>query len=367
MKKALAAIAVFGAFSAPALAQTSVSIYGIADAGLVRESGGAAGSVTKLNSGAAAMSRLGFRGNEDLGQGLSVLYLMEMGFRLDTGAQDVAGSIFNRQAFVGLKNAKLGTLTLGRQYTPYYLVLSQVMDPFAGGYAGSAKNLFPASGNNVRTSNTAMYVSPVFSDFTAELAYAFGEQNGSHPAGRQVGASLNYSKDKLNARVGLNHRNNDITGSFGATQTPAVAAVVREHGRNAIVAANYNFGPAKGYAGVSINKGPNSAALANASNPFGGVAPTASTNSRDYLIGVSAIRGANTFMASYTHKDDRTVRSQDANQWGIGVIHALSKRTNVYASYANIDNKRGAGYTVGTNADIGTGDIGYNAGLRHHV
>ena len=366
MKKALAAIAVLGAFSAPACAQSAVTIYGIADASIVRDSGGTAGSVTRVNSGAAAMSRLGFRGNEDLGSGLSAMFVLETGFRLDTGVQDVAGTLFNRQAYVGLKSASIGALTIGRQYTPYYTTLSQVMDPFAAGYAGSAKNLFPASGVNVRTSNTVMFATPAMSGFSAELAYAFGEQSGSNSAGGQLGAALAYTNGKLNARIAHNRRNNDITAATGAASTPPVPAADRPSGRNTLIAANYSFGMVRAHAGIGIDKGPGSAPLANTTNPYGGIAPSASTDGRDYLLGASATIGTNTLMASYMRKDDRTVRSQDADQWGIGFVHSLSKRTSLYAAYANIDNKRGAGYTVGNNADVGTGDTSFNLGLRHN-
>ncbi len=366
MKKALAAIAVLGVLTAPAHAQPAVTVYGIADASVVRDSGGTASSVTRVNSGAAAMSRVGFRGTEDLGGGVSALFVLETGFRLDTGVQDVAGTLFNRQAYVGIKSTSMGALTIGRQYTPYYLTLSQVMDPFGGGYAGNAKNLFPASGANVRTSNTVMYVTPALSGFTAELAYAFGEQAGSNSAGGQLGASLGYTIGKLNARIAHNRRNNDLTAAAGAALTPPVPAAKRQTGRNTLIAANYSFGMVRAHAGIGFDTGLGSAPLANTSNPFGGLAPVASTDGRDYLIGASVTMGSNALMASYMRKDDRTFRSQDADQLGLGFIHSLSKRTSLYAAYARIDNKRGAAYTVGNNADVGTGDSSFNLGLRHN-
>jgi predicted porin len=116
-------------FAGSAAAQTSVTIYGVADAGLVRESGGTAGTLTKISSGIGSVSRLGFRGTEDLGSGLSANYVLELGTKIDTGEIDTAGTTFNRQAFVGLKSAAVGALTLGRQYTPYYVTLGSVADP----------------------------------------------------------------------------------------------------------------------------------------------------------------------------------------------------------------------------------------------
>lgn len=356
MKKTLTAIAIFGAFSSLAQAQSSVAVYGIVDAGIVREQGGVNGSATNISSGIGSASRLGFRGTEDLGNGVSALFLLEAGYRLDTGASDVSGSIFNRQAYVGLKSG-LGTLTLGRQYTPYYNAVSQVADPFGAGYAGSAKNLMPTAGVNTRTSNAVVYASPVANGFSGELSYSLAEQGGNSIAGRQIGAALSFGAGKLNARLAHNHRNNDVAGLAGVQD--------RQIGRNTLLAANYNFGIAKAYAAYGVNEGLNSSPLANNSNPFGGVAPVASLDSRDMLIGVQVPFGANALMASFIRKDDRTAFNQDADQWALGLTRSLSKRTSLYTSYGKIKNKNGAGYTVGNNSDVGSGDTAYNAGIRH--
>jgi predicted porin len=366
MKKTLACIAVLGALSPLAQAQSSVSIYGIVDAGLSKESGGVQSGTVKVSSGIGSASRIGFRGTEDLGGGLSALFLLETGTRLDTGEIDAAGTIFNRQAYVGIKSATLGQLSLGRQYTPYYLAFSAVGDPFAAGYAGSAKNLFPTSGPTTRGSNSIYYQSPKFAGaVTGELYYALAEQIGSNTAGRQLGFALGYSAGKLNARLAHQHRNNDLTAAQGAAQVPPVAAANRAIGRNTLLAANYDFGVAKGYAMVGIDKGLNSAALPNSTNPFGGVRPTASLEGRDYLLGVTVPSGNNTFVASIIQKDDKTAFNQDATQYAVGMFHALSKRTSLYSSYGKIKNRRGAGYTVGNNSEVGTGDTAFNAGIRH--
>ncbi|MES2019071.1 MAG: porin [Pseudomonadota bacterium] len=365
MKKSLAALAVLSAFTSLASAQSTVTIYGLVDAGLVRESGGVAGSVTNVGTGIGSASRIGFRGTEELGNGWSAVFVLESGARIDTGASDVAGSLFNRQAYVGLKSAEYGALTVGRQYTPLYLTLSTVADPFGAGYAGSAKNLFPAAGVNTRTSNTLNYVSPKVAGIVAELAYSFGEQSGSSSAGSQFGASLAYSKDKLNVRLAHNHRNNDLTAAAGALQTPPVPAADRDTGSNTLLAANYDFGAVKAYGAYGANKGLNSSPLPNTTNPFGGVRPTASTDSRDLLVGASIPWGSNAILASYIRKDDRTAFNQDASQWALGLTHSLSKRTSVYTTYAKISNRHGAGYTVGNNTDVGSGDSAFNAGIRH--
>lgn len=360
MKRLLIAVAVLGAYPEFAVAQSNVTIYGVVDAGIVSERGGAKGSVTKVGSGVAAASRLGFRGTEDLGGGLSANFVLESGPKIDTGELDVAGTIFNRQAYVGLKS-RFGAVTLGRQYTPFFVTVSTVADPFGAGYAGTALNLFPAVGNNRRTSNTLQYASPVVSGFSGELAYGVGEHADSNSAGRQLGAAFAYAKGPLNARLAHNHKNND-------TATDRTQGI----GRNTLLAANYNFGVAKAFLAYGIDKGTNSAILptrATNPNPFGAIAPqnlpTASLDSRDLLLGVAVPFGASTILASYIRKDDKGSLNQDAHQWALGYTYALSKRTSLYSSYAQIKNENGAGYTVGNNSEVGTGDQALNLGVRH--
>ena len=93
--------------------------------------------------------------------------------------------------------------------------------------------------------------------------------------------------------------------------------------------------------------------------------PTASTNSRDMLLGASVPFGMTTLMASYIRKNDRTAYDQDAHQWGVGLSHALSRRISLYTAYARIKNKHGAGYTLGNNTEAGSGDSAFNLGVRH--
>jgi predicted porin len=351
MKKAIC-IALGLAAGAGAHAQTNVTIYGIADAAFVGENGSSAGHQTKLTSGAASASRIGFRGAEDLGDGVSAFFTLETGVKIDTGEVDAANTIFNRQAFVGLKT-RAGSVALGRQYTPYHLTLTSVADPFGTGYAGTAKNLFPDNGTNVRTSNTVTYTSPTVYGVHAELAYSAGEQT-TLSAGRQFGGALDYAQGPLRVRLAYNSKNTDV----------AATGVNHDLGRNILLGAHYDLKWIKLYGAFGVDKGFNSATLGNANNPYGGVKPTPSTDGREILLGFSAPVGPGTLMFSTQHKDDRTHVNQDAHEWGIGYLYALSKRTGLYAAYAHIDNKNGAGYTVANNTEPGTGNTGYNLGIR---
>lgn len=361
MKKTLITLAVLAAATGVAQAQSSVVIYGTVDAGFVSERGGVNGSVNKIDSGIASASRIGFKGTEDLGSGLSALFVLESGFNVDSGAQGNNEGLFGRQAYVGLSSKTTGTLTLGRQYTPWYNTLSKVADPFAVGYAGSAKNLFPA--NTTRTSNTVLYTSPNFSGFDADVSYSAAnngtESTVSSKIGRQMGASVGYSNGPLNARLAYNNTSNDV----------AIGGVVAETGsaRNWLAAANYDFAVVKAYAAYGVNKGVNSSLRNNGNlNAFNYTSAATSNDSTTALIGATVPVGpAGTVMASVIHVNDKSGLNADANQFAVGYSYALSKRTSTYASYAKISNKNNAGYTVGNNSNAGTGDQAFNVGVRH--
>lgn len=365
LKKNLIVTAILLGTVGAASAQSNVTIYGIVDASITGDRGGAAGGVNKVSSGAASYSRIGFKGVEDLGNGLSAIFQLETGFKADTGELDSTNTLFNRQAFVGLQSKVAGTVTLGRQYTPYHNALAAVADPFGTGYAGGSKNLFPDSGTNVRTSNTILYSTPNFSGVTADVAYAAGEQAGNSDAGRSFGGSIGYANGPLNVRVAYNNKNTDTVLVPATGTTAAVAATSKSIGHNTLVAANYDFGVIKLFLGLGFDKGAGSAPVAVA-NAFGyRVAPTASLDGNEQLIGLSAPVGTGTILASAQRKNDKTSFNQDATGWGVAYLYPLSKRSNLYAAYGTVKNKNGAGYTVENNADAGTGDKGFNLGFRH--
>ena len=340
MKKGLFIVLGLTTIAGSAMAQSNVTIYGLIDAGFVRESGGVGPSITKLDSGIAAGSRLGFRGREDMGNGVAAVFTLESGMNIDTGASG-QGALFGRQAFVGLETTA-GNVYLGRQYTPMFLTVNAI-DPFLGAsMAGSGNNMLSEGG--IRMNNTVKYVVPKSGPFSAEVAYGFGEQPGSLSDGRTIGAKAGYVSGPLSLHVGY-HRNNDLTSSAS--------------GRNVMVGGTYNMTFLKAHLGLQSNKGVvtvNGRQIAN-------------TDSRDLIVGVSVPFGANTLLASYTNKDDRSAAGGDANQIAVGISHALSKRTDLYASAARIRNGAAVGssrfYTVGNGSSQGTGDKAYNVGVRH--
>lgn len=352
MKKMLFATAALLSVTGGAVAQSNVTIYGMADMGIDRQMGGAAGDITKLSSGIQLGSRLGFKGTEDLGGGMSALFLMEMGMAVDTGASTQGGLLFGRQIYVGLSSGA-GKLTFGRQYSAVNNSLCEI-DPFGCGLAGTAENLMSGGSKAVSTggsggarmNNAIKYATPVMGGFNGELSYSLGEVAGNSSASRMIDGSVRYANGPLTATLAHNNIND-------ATATSS--------GKVTFLGAKYNFGVAALSLGVAVNKG-SFTANANIVNP----------DSRDYLVGVAVPVGAGTILASYIKKQDKSGGNNDVNQIGVGYTHALSKRTNLYTAYARISNARsnsvgnaGGFYTVGNALDPGTGDKAFNVGIRH--
>lgn len=363
MKKSLLALAALAAIAGTASAQTNLTIYGLIDAGIDHQSGGSTGSVNKLSSGMQNGSRLGFKGTEDLGGGMSALFQLENGFATDTGAALQGGALFGRQAFVGLKG-DTGAVTLGRQYTAIYATLCGEIDPFACGMAGTAGNLMSTggtggSGNTARTNNSVKYASPVINGFNADVTYGFGEQAGNTSGGRTIGGQVGYANGPLTVRLAHTGVNNAL-----ATSSSKVT----------LLGGKYNFGPATVHLAYAVNKNAETGNTRSDLRADGTAlfpdARVLQADTRDLMVGVSVPCGANTFLASYIKKTDKTAAANDAHQIALGYTYALSKRTNLYTSYARISNtvanNAAAGfYTVGNGTEGGTGNSAFNVGVRH--
>lgn len=334
MKKSLLALAVLGAFAGVASAQSSVTLYGKIDLSYVNE-GGPAGTTNKLTSGVSGGSRIGLRGAEDLGGGLKAIFTAETGFCADStagGGFCTGGGVFmGRQAFVGLDGG-FGKLTLGRQYTPQFLVMANA-DPFGFGYEGSIAN---ATSYSLRANNAVIYSIPNMSGFGASAMYAFGEKTGNNSAGQEMGLSLGYNNGPLGVNYGYDKLKDAVTGNTDTTRSTLVGS--------------YDFGVVKPV--LLYHTAKNSA--------VGGI------DNRSLMAGLTAPLGAGSLMFSYIKTNDRTAAKKDTSQVAIGYQYNLSKRTGVHVSYAKISNKNGAAYTVGNATDGGTGDRGFAVGVVHN-
>ncbi len=346
MKKSLLTLAVLGALSSAAFAQTNVTIYGVVDAGVAYDKNiSASNSIWKLQSGQQSSSRLGFKGAEDLGGGLSAVFTLENGFSIDDGTLGQGGRLFGRQAWVGL-NGGFGSVKLGRQQTFLYNSLLAV-DPFSINLAGNAQKIFgyglyfvdPLS----RTDNTISYATPNFGGLTGMVSYGFGEQPGSTSTRSQTAFGANYANGPLNAQF-VYHKARDTTlsASVSALGVGGTADL-----RTAFIGGTYDFGVVKAHLAFAETKAEST---------------VAETKDRNYLLGLSAPIGLGTVMASYVRNDVRDIASGVTDQYAIGYSHKLSKRTNLYTSYGytkNDSNVRLNAYANGQNGTL------FNVGVRH--
>lgn len=325
MKKYVTGGLVLALAAAGACAQSNVAIYGLLDSALVATRGAPEGAETKLESGVSNGSRIGFRGTEDLGDGLSAIFLLEAGIELDTGASDQDGTLFGRQAYMGLKG-RWGTLTAGRQYTPIYHTVTAI-DPFNNNYGGAAGQLMSGEKAGTRRPNTVMYASPDMGGLSAQLAYGFGEVPGDLDKSRQLGASLTYKSGPVLLRGGYNRTTN---------------ATATDSARNFLIIGEYDFGVLTAGLGYGNNKGQRG------------------IDSRDYIAALTVpLGGAHTLMATLIHKSDRAGTDMGANQVAAAYTYYLSKRTNVYVAYAKLSNTRF------TTTKFGNGDRELDIGIKH--
>lgn len=329
MKKSLLVIALLSTLVGSAVAQTSVTVYGTADAGVAYNRGSFnAGKKLTLESGQQSYSRIGFKGTEDLGNGLKALFLLEQGVQIDTGTSGYTtlgsnidptfgnSGTFSSQAYVGL-SSNFGTLKLGRQFSPLYEAHGAI-DPFANGFASNINNFFGADHTNFsnyqRMSNAAVFnTADNLYGFKGALAYGFGETTGSISNQSQVGLSLGYENGPLTAVYAYHHANGVL---------PVGASI--ESFNTHFLGATYDFGVAKAHAALDQNK---------VGNSF---------KTQDYMVGVSVPFGAHSVFADYTYKKDRINTNANASQIGVGYTYALSKRTNLYTAYNHVRNNSGS-------------------------
>jgi len=338
MKKSLLALAVLGAFTGIASAQTSVTMYGVVDAGITRQDNGVT-VVNRLDSGNQSGSRLGFKGTEDLGGGLSGQFVLEQGFNVDTGSVSSAtANAFNRQAYLGL-TGPFGQLRLGRQKTVMYDALDAI-DPFRISNRSGMDRLFLRNvGGAGRADNQISYFTPTFvPGLTGQITYALGEQR-TNQSGRQMGASLNYAAGPLFVTLDYLLIHNNFTATPGLPDQTA---------RGTLLGATYDFGIAKAHAAFGVEKG----AFATLNR---------ATDARDYMVGATVPFGASAVQASFNKKQDR-LGAGDAKQYAAGYTYALSKRTNFYSSYTFTDQDAIA-YVAGTVPN--QIDRVINVGVRH--
>jgi GBP family porin len=270
MKKALMAGAALITLAGSAHAQTSVTLYGLIDAGVtytnsqITGTGSGGHSNWQMTSGAVQYSRWGLRGAEDLGGGIKAIFTLENGFNVNNGQLSSNNRIFNRLAFVGLTSREYGTFTLGRQTDDMVDFVAPLS--LTGTQYGGTHFAHPFDVDNLNDSfqinNSVKYESPEYAGFKIGGLYGFSNQAGGFSNNRAYSVGMSYLWGPLNFGAGYLHLNSAartpgqvntngaVTDTLGAslqglqapTTVPLGSLAARQQTWGAGV--NYTFGPA---------------------------------------------------------------------------------------------------------------------------
>jgi predicted porin len=350
MKKSLIALAVLAAAGA-ASAQSSVTLFGVVDATLAHGSGSVSDKTQLTNSGYNS-SRLGFRGTEDLGGGMSASFWLEAGMSNDDGqgaatnsnnqATGVGAAVagrqgltFNRRSTVSLAGG-WGELRLGRDYTPQFWNLT-VFDPFGTNGVGTTQTLSSiiTGVTAVRASNSIGYFLPGnLGGFYGQVQYYLGENNDAGAAtdddGRGLGLRVGFASGPFNVALAL-------------SRTDYAAGDVKQNN----IGGQYDFGIAK--LQMHYSKDTNGT-LDGKGFLVGGLFP----------IGAGEIR-----LAVSQYKTD-LAGTPKSRKIALGYVHNLSKRTALYTTYARVRNSGGAASALnGAVTAANSSSSGYDFGIRH--
>lgn len=244
--------------SAGAMAQSSVTIYGILTEGIgwVNNENGVHNF--KLLSGVTQNNRWGFLVQEDLGGGMRAVAQLENGFDITNGKLQQGGREFGRQVFVGLRSDKLGTVTLGRQYDLFW----DYLGPLSVEDAGVGVVDHPGDGDNLlgswRFSNSVKYVTPTVKGFNASAMYAFSNAAGEFTLNRGFSGGFGYEQGPVKLgfayteldRPGTTNSNGAVSDDYSGApfflfrSSPLNRSVGVKRQRNVGIAGRYTLGPA---------------------------------------------------------------------------------------------------------------------------
>jgi len=358
MQKKLIALAVASLASGAAFAQTNVTMYGIADAGYLYsqgDAGGVLGGTNKfsgIQSGLLSGSRIGFKGEEALGNGLKAIFTLEYSLNIDnnTGVGSTGG-LNARQQFVGLAGG-FGQIALGRQYSPGYQATAN-NDP-AGGAAFEPQSYMTAQAGNTitpnsgaRWNNAVSYTSPNWGGFTGKAIYSFGE---TQDAFGTYNDNLVSTSDNGRWAVGANFAAGafNVDGVYQVRQNVAGANDINEW----YVGGSFDLKFVKLMASYQDQNDKNVLNNDNSTWTLGAVIP----------VGNFGIHLA------YAQTDfDQGLIDGKSNGAMVAGTYALSKRTTAYAGYVwtkNDNDSLGLGPVAGVGASGETNNT-FTVGVRH--
>jgi predicted porin len=347
MKKSLLALAVLGAIAGVAQAQSSVVIYGNVDAGMIKRTD------TSMAIGKRANNTLGFKGTEDLGNGLKAIFQLEMRYEPDTGTvESNVRPLFQGQSRVGL-TGDFGTIRIGRGLTAFQESAS-AFEPFhgipspagfatdlaVGGY--NSEPLAPAGSSINRFSNALFYNSPEFMGIQINTTIAAKESLGNTVAipGRGINGGPQYP---VNAVPAANPY------SISATWKSGPGALMLAAERNAIETTVKSFA---GYVMVS----PETKLMFSITRQDQSHTKVLNQDTKAWVLGANYTMGASKFLAGYGQKSPDGLAK--VKQASVGYEYSLSKRTYIYT---DLSNKKGApAIAPSTKTSINHIDLGIN-------
>jgi GBP family porin len=344
MKKSLLTIALTGAFAVSAHAQSSVTLYGLIDTGLVYTNNQGGHSAWQEVSSSTQNTVFGLKGSEDLGGGLHAIFKLEQGFNLNNGTQAFPGDGFGSQAWVGLQSDPYGTLTFGRQFD----VLNDLLGPltaetntWGGNMAAHPLENDNLAADSVVINNTVKYASPTFYGVTVEGMYAFSNKAGGFSNNRAYGLSASFAQGPVNLAAGYLQFNNAGGGVLGTNENGAIAQgdgsanFVAQRQRIWGAGGNYTFGPATVGLVWSHTQIDNMASVFSfglgSYMPLGGTLrlDNYEVNAKYSLTPALTLSGAYTFTDG-AYGDGATSASPMWNSVMLQTDYSLSKRTDIY-------------------------------------
>jgi predicted porin len=298
-------------------AQDGVTLYGLIDEFAQYVNTGN-GYTAALGSSGQWGSRFGLKGSEDLGGGQTLSFALENGFNPTNGTLATQGSMFDRQAWVGL-SGNWGQFRAGRQNSPLFYDQSG-QDAFGGVTQASAMDNLTVFA--FRTSNTLSYVTPEYAGLQAGIYVGFGDAGGYRAAGSSQQFDVTWEHGPFAAFVaGQWLKNSDASATD----------------RTIMAGASWAIGRTTVYAGYSDMKWPDLALSA-------------------YTAGLSAkyqFNATNTIALGYAMLRDRTSQDNNADQIGLMYEYDLSKTTNLYGALSFLRNRNEASYTLAGAANPG--------------
>ncbi len=348
MKTNILAALTLNGLCVAAHAQGSITLYGIADAGLGYSSNQAVtqvpgksgqpaintgGPAFALASGTMSGSRWGLAGNEDLGGGVATIFKLESGFNIGNGKLNQGGREFGMQAWMGLTDATRGALTLGRQYDSVVDFVGSIgPSSFLTGVAAHPGDLDNID-NQSRTGNSIKYATPKFGGFQFGALYAFGGQTGSakDQSTWSVGGQFKNGPFAIGAAYLFANNANGTTGntwtsSYDGTFASSVNVGFQSAKSMQVIAAASTYQLSAVTFGVSYSNtqyAPGAFSLFRNTVTFNSAGATATwqvTPATRIGLGYSYTRGSSIDGAS----------APNYNQFNLSSYYALSTRTVLY-------------------------------------